>query len=324
VLDWSGYEAPAMWADFKLRYPDTPVDFTLFDSDSDLLTKVEAAEQADLIHPCAGWLEQYVEQGLMAEIDTTKLKNWKHVPEKFKLAGQVNGKQYFVPWDWGFSSLLYRTDKIPEGITSWSALMDPRYKGHIAMWDDGPTAGMVASAIHSYDFQKITPEQLSLIQQEWVAQSQLVHSYWVNEPDLMATLVSGDVWLAYAWQGAYGQLLEQDIPVAYADLREGRLSWICFYGILQGSPHYELALQFLDAKLGLLTGQNLVSQYYYGHASQQVMQGITDQTLKQVFSLDDPSILDTSTLSPQVSRAQRQAWTALWDEVKRGAVPSRP
>src|SRR6185437_1682896 len=106
---------------------------------------------------------------LAQEIDTSKLKNWDKVPDAFKQIGQINGKQYFVPWDWGFSSILYRTDKIPN-VDSWDVLFDQQYKGHLSMWDDGPGAVTVSAYIHGYDEKNITDDQLAAIKAEWTAQ----------------------------------------------------------------------------------------------------------------------------------------------------------
>ncbi len=72
---------------------------------------MKAGDQADVFHPYTGWLQFYADEGLAAEIDTSKLTNWDKVPDSFKKIGQVNGKQYCVPYDWGFSSILYNTEK---------------------------------------------------------------------------------------------------------------------------------------------------------------------------------------------------------------------
>jgi spermidine/putrescine transport system substrate-binding protein len=140
VLDWSGYDAADFWIDFKNTYPNVTMNFEIGASDADIYAKMKAGDQADIFHPYTGWLQFYVDEGLVEEIDTSKLTNWNKVPDNFKAIGQINGKQYFLPWDWGFTSILYRTDKVPEGVDSWAALMNPKYKGHISMWDDGPGA----------------------------------------------------------------------------------------------------------------------------------------------------------------------------------------
>ncbi|HLA97950.1 MAG TPA: extracellular solute-binding protein [Anaerolineales bacterium] len=316
VLDWAGYDAEDFWTDFKNTYPNVNVNFEIGASDADIYGKMKAGDQADIFHPYTGWLQFYVEEGLVEEIDTSKLTNWDKVPENFKEIGQFNSKQYFIPWDWGFTSILYRTDRVPEGIDSWSALMDPRFAGHLSMWDDGPGAVTVSSYIHEYDETAITEDQLAAIKEEWIAQRSLNLFYWAGEPELVDAMKSGDIWVAYAWQGAYALLLGEGVPVAYANPKEGRNSWVGVYGIRKGTENYELALKFLDSKLAEATGNNVVNLFYYGHSNQDVMTGITDETLKQAFSIDDPAILEKTNFTPNLTAEQRDAWTAMWAEVK--------
>ena len=316
VLDWSGYDQAIFWADFKSTYTNAKVGFETGQSDADIYGKMKAGDHADVFHPYTGWLQFYVDEGLAAEIDTSKLKNWGAVPEEFKKIGQIGGKQYFVPWDWGFTSILYRTDKVTTPIDTWGALLDPKYKGHISMWDDGPGAVTVSAYIHGYDETAITADQLAAIKAEWIAQRGLNRTYWAAETDLTAAMKSGEVWVAYAWQGAYATLLTDGVPVAYASPKEGRNSWVGVYGIRKDTPNYDLALRFLDAKLGTVTGNNLVSNYYYGTANGDVMKSITDENLKQAFSVNDPSILQKTNFTPNLTAQQRDDWTAMWTEVK--------
>jgi spermidine/putrescine transport system substrate-binding protein len=279
---------------------------------------MKAGDQADIFHPYTGWLQFYVDEGLVEEIDTSKLANWDRVPDDFKAIGQIDGKQYFLPWDWGFTSILYRTDKVEGEIDSWSALLDPAYSGHISMWDDGPGAVTVSSYIHGYDETNITDEELEQIKAEWSDQREHNLSYWAAETDLVPLMQSGEVWVAYAWQGAYATLLAEGVPVAYADPKEGRNSWVGVYGIRKGTENMDLALRFLDEKLAETTGNNLVTNYYYGHTNGDVMSGITDETLKEAFSVDDPNILQNTNFTPNLTAEQRDAWTQMWTEVKAG------
>jgi spermidine/putrescine transport system substrate-binding protein len=184
------------------------------------------------------------------------------------------------------------------------------------MWDDGPGAVTISAYIHGYDETNITPDELTAIKQEWIAQRDLNLFYWSGEPELIQGMQSGDVWVAYAWQGTYAQLLSKGVPVAYITPKEGRNSWVGLYGIRAGSPNYDLALKFLDDKLAVATGNNVVNEFFYGDSNQDVMNGITDPTLKQAFSINDPSILQHTNFTPNLTAAQRDAWTAMWTEVK--------
>ena len=318
VYDWSGYDGEIFWQDFKNRYENVDVTFDATGaSDADIYNGVKTGTHTeDLFHPYTGWLQFYVDEGLVQEIDTSKLKNWCKVPDSFKALGQFNGKQYFVPWDWGFSSVLYRTDKI-QSIDSWGALLDPQYNGHIVMWDDGPGAVTVSSYVHGWDEKAITAEQLAQAKAEWTAVLAANPTRWLAEPELVDSFENGDGWLAYAWQGAYATLLANGkVPVAYADPKEGRNSWVGVYGINAASTNVDIALRFLDEKLGDLTGNNLVANYYYGTSNQDVMASITDETLKDAFSVDDPSILEKTNFTPNLTAEQRDAWIAMWSEAK--------
>jgi spermidine/putrescine transport system substrate-binding protein len=315
VLDWSGYDAEDFWIDFKNKYANATAAFEFGVSDADIYGKMKAGSQADVFHPYTGWLQFYVDEGMVEEIDTSKLANWDKVPESFKALGQFNGKQYFVPWDWGFSSILHRTDHIAT-VDSWDVLLDPQYDGHLSMWDDGPGAVTVSSYIHGYDETAITDEQLASIKAEWTAQAPLNKTYWAAETDLIPLVQSDEVWAAYAWQGAYATLLGEGVPVAYANPKEGRNSWVGVYGIRKGTPNLDLAHRFLDEKLSDATSTNLPNLYYYGAANSDVMAAITDETLKAAFGIDDPSILETTNFTPNLTAEQRDAWTLMWADVK--------
>ena len=151
VLEWAGYEAPRTSGPTS-RPPTRTCRWT---SSSGPPTRTSSARwrtdsTADVFHFYTGWQQFYVDEGLVQEIDTSKLTNWDKVPEAMQELGQIDGKQYYVPWDWGFTSILYNTAQVDE-VTSWDVLFNADYDQHIAMWDDGPAAVTVSSYIHGWD-----------------------------------------------------------------------------------------------------------------------------------------------------------------------------
>ena len=315
VLEWAGYDAPDFWTDFQEANPDTEVNFEFGDTDANILALMQGGSEADIFHFYTGWQQFYVDEGLVREIDTSKLENWDKVPVEYQVLGQIDGKQYFIPWDWGFTSILYNTEEVPE-VTSWDALFNEDYAGHISMWNDGPGAVTVSSYIHGYDETSITDEQLADIEAEWIAQKPLNAFYWSSETELCPAVSDGTVWVAYAWQGCYALALSEGAPVAYADPEEGRNSWVGLYGISANTDSYELALEFLDQKLAETSCGNAVTLFYYGCANGEVMAAVDDEFLIEVFSLDDPAILEKTNFTPLVTEEQREAWTSMWERVQ--------
>jgi spermidine/putrescine-binding protein len=316
VLEWSGYEAEDFWTDFAQANPDAEVSFEFGDTDANILALMEGGSQADIFHFYTGWQQFYVDAGLVQEIDTSKLANWDKVPDDYKELGQIDGKQYFVPWDWGFTSILYNTEHVDE-VTSWDALFNEEYAGHISMWNDGPGAVAVSSYINGWDETDLTDEQLAQIEQDWIAQKPLNAFYWAGEyTDLCPAVQDGTVWVAYAWQGCYATALAAGDPVAYANPEEGRNSWVGLYGISATSDSPELAHEFLDLKLAETSCGNAVTLFYYGCANGDVMAAIDDPVLVEAFGIDDPSILESTNFTPLVTQEQREAWTAMWERVQ--------
>ena len=124
VLDWPGFDDKKFYEDFDKKYPDAAKVDTKQD-DAAIYSAVKLGYHADIIHPYTTWLQRWVDDGLVEEIDVTKLANWNKIPESLKAIGRcgtssgelrcspgLNGKQYFIPWDVGFSSILYRTDLV--------------------------------------------------------------------------------------------------------------------------------------------------------------------------------------------------------------------
>ena len=75
-------------------------------------------------------------------------------------------------------------------------------------------------------------------------------------------------------------------------------------------------MKFINEKLSEATANNVVTEFNYGVANGEVMNSISDPTLNQAFSLDDPSVLERSNFTPELTAEQRDAWTSTWTDVK--------
>ena len=316
VLEWAYYEVPEMWVEFGLEHPEVEVTFNFGADDPEIFAKTLAGSGEDIIHLYTPFLQFYVDEGLVQPIDTSKLANWDKIPQGFADSCTIDGVVYCVPWDWGFASILYRTDKIPDGVDSWTALFDEQYAGHISMFDDGPSAVAVSTYILGYDEQNLSDAQLDEIKQMWLDQANLNLFYWGDEASLEAGFTSEDIWIAYAWNGAYYRLLSAGVPVDYIDPSEGRNSWIGQYAISATTENYDLALEFLDGKLGEQTATNLLVLYAYGHVVPEYFDVVTDELLIQALSLDDPGVLDRTNFTVPLSSVDRDRFNELWAEVK--------
>ena len=137
VQDWAGYEKEEFWQPFIDQHPDTRVEYSFVADDAESFAKAQNNNDVDVMHPCANYFKLFVENGLVQPIDTSRLKYWDTIYPDLAEIGQVDGKQYFIPWDWGFEALLVRTDKVQSVPQAWADLWNPEYKGHVSIIDAG-------------------------------------------------------------------------------------------------------------------------------------------------------------------------------------------
>ena len=127
VFDWSGYEDPGFFASYMAKHGDEAPSYSYFGSQEEAFTKLMSGYSADLAHPCSDAVRKWVAADLIQPLDESKLTNWADMlPEIKEVDGIVlDGKLYMLPFEWGNTGLIYRTDKIPSENISLDLLADP-------------------------------------------------------------------------------------------------------------------------------------------------------------------------------------------------------
>jgi spermidine/putrescine-binding protein len=317
LLDWSGYELPEFWTDFASMYPQVKVEFSFMSESADSYAKMKSGFMADLVHPCSNFWKIMVDEGMLQPLDTSKISNWKDVNPALAKQGEFDGKQYWAPWDWGFESILVRKDLVQNVPTMWADLWKPEYKGHIALYDSGETAHVIAAlALGIQDPWSTTPEQDAQIKQKLLELMPSVLTVWSSQTELEQMIASGDVWVAAsAWNASYVNMLNQNLDVVYIDPAEGRAGYLCGFAIPSTSENVNLALAMIDAYLAPASQAKLANEYGYGIVNNAAIP-LVDPNTVTLLSLQDQNIISRTVFYKYLTPAQRDAWTSVWSEVK--------
>lgn len=316
VLEWSGYEQPEFWKAFAAKHPDVEVDYTFFAEDAEAYAKLQSGFSADVVHPHIGWLTLYVENDLLQPIDTSKLSNWSKVMPELAQLGQVDGVQYLVPWEWGYDSILVRTDKVQDVPDSWADIWDPQYKGHVSIYDSAEAAVVMTALALGYDPYELTDAQLEEIKQKLVELKPNLLGYWSDYTEINQQVASGEVWVAAnTWPDAYVAVKAEGVPVEYINPAEGRIGWVYGFAIPKSSKNPDLAHDYIDATLADDAMLYMATSYGYGASNGAIVSQL-DPEIVQVMQLDTPDVLREARFFESLTEEQRQAWTTLWDEVK--------
>lgn len=317
MLDWAGYEIPEFWGEFAANYPNVQVDYSFLTESAEVFSRLETGFEADLVHPCSNLWQLLVDNDLMQPIDIAKISRWSGIPESLAAEGQFDGEQYFVPWDWGFESVLVRADLVEEVPTSWADVWDPQYAGRIAINDSGEAAHIITALSLGYDDPwATTPEQDEEIRQKLLELAPNVLTYWSGQTELDQVLASGDAWVGVgAWNASYVSLLGEGYEVEYIVPEEGRTGFLCGFGIPASSENVDLAHEMIDAYLADDAMAYLANEYGYGIANTDALPAV-DPEVADLLSLNDETVLDSTIFYKSLTEEQRENWTNTWSEVK--------
>ena len=321
VLDWAGYGndgGQAMFAQYVKQYPNDKPQFTYMTNEADALAKLHAGLKPDLFRPYVGWVKYFATSGLVQPWDTSKIPNFKHLNPFMVKAGQVNGKQYGIPEDWGFDAILYRSDKVKPKSKSWGLLYDERYKGKIAWFDDPVENLTIAGLLFGFkDPWNQTDDELKRSQQFLISKKPLVRTIWSSETDLWQLFGSGDVWIALAWPNDWVQMKKKGLPVVYMHPAVGKqrpIAWVGMFMLLNGSPRPDLAHAYVNSWSSAQSGKWLEDNYGYGHSNTLARPSSSD--LLRALQLTNPKAVGWPNAYLDRDVPRRALYAKLWEEVK--------
>lgn len=287
VFDWAGYEDPEFYVSFTDKYGDTPT-YAFFSDEEEAFQKLRSGFQADAAHPCAQSVPKWIEAGLLAPLDTSKITAWNDLETSFRdiPAFQKDGKYYFVPVDWGNTGLTYNTELLPaEEAATLQSFADPKHQGRVSLpdgVDDAYALGFLAVGVK--DWASATPEQFKAASDFLRAVHKNVRTYWTDGASLAQLMQSGEVYLAWAWNETFSTMSAEGHPIAMKrDTKEGSSSWVCGYSRLANAPGSEEKFyEFVNAWLEPRTADYMVNSWGYGHSNATAMAAMSAEDLAAI------------------------------------------
>jgi spermidine/putrescine transport system substrate-binding protein len=318
---WATYDDPNLHKAFTAKYGHEP-NHSTFGEEEEALQKMRSGYRPDIAHPCSYSVPRWFEAGIIKPIDASRLKNYADVfPELKTIKGTIkDGKPLFVPFDWGNSSVLYRTDLVDSNTDSWMLLFDEKYKGRLATYDS--VDGAVSSAALLLGFKNIgtlDDDQLAKVKDLMIKQKPLLRYYWTDQSSVEQGLASGELVAAYAWNASVVQLKKQGVPVAYMNPKEGILTWVCGMALVVGATGDEqAAYDFIDAMIEPESGQYMIDSFGYGHSNHKSFELVKPERLAELGLKDPAALFKQGVFFEETPTAFKEKYIQMFEAVKAG------
>jgi spermidine/putrescine transport system substrate-binding protein len=317
IFDYEGYDSKPLWTGYAKQFPNRKPHWAFFNSDQEALARVLAGFRPDVAHPCSGYVKSWVDANLLQPWDTSLISNFPDLNKGLVTKGQINGKQYQIPSDWGFISVMYRNDKVHPDENSLGLLFEgKKYPGKIT-WYDNPAdmmflGGYVVGAADPFN---MTDDELAAVKAKFVEAKPYIRNFWNSETAMQQDFASGNVWITYAWPSDW-VAVKKKVPTTYMKPKEGYLAFDCGFGLMAQTKNYHHAHDYVNAWVSPHSGEWLLNNFAYGSSNTKVDLNKVPAQLVDVFHLRDPGIIASDQVHVLRYNANQAKYNRIWQEIK--------
>lgn len=275
LFAWSEYVPQALLDGFT-EETGIQVNYDAYASNEEMYAKISAgAIGYDLIQPSDYWVGVMSRQGLLEELDLSKIPNLSNVDPNLPYDLYDPGHKYTVPYQWGSVSLAVNTDKISKPITSYKDLWNPDYAGRIVLLDDErQVIGMALLAL-GYDPNTTDPDELDQAKELLL---ELVPGVKLFDSDTPSTaFLTGEADIGLIWNGEAAIAHGEDPAITYVYPEEGTVFWYDNLAIVKGAEHIDAAHAFMDYVLRPEVSLLITAEFPYSNPNLEALNLLQSQ-----------------------------------------------
>jgi spermidine/putrescine transport system substrate-binding protein len=272
----------------------------------------------DVVQIAGPFIPPMADQGVLQPIDMSKIPNAKALYPDFakpEYAFGKDGKQYGVPFVWGYDSLLYNADKVAQS-DSFGVLFDEKYKGHIGLRDDA-FFGLSTAALYLGKDKPFALEAKDLqdVKKFLISKKPIIRTFWSSFADVTTLMKNGDIWATAGWLPIYWVLKQTEkMNVRYPVPKEGAPGWVACMVIPKETKSVEAAHRYINWMLSADWAMPIArDKGYYSTGSLGVPS--LPAEIKQALNYDELDAL-MKRLKWSGFPPNLQDWTEAWTEFK--------
>lgn len=245
LYNWGDYTNPELLKKFEAE-TGIRVTVTDYDSNDTALAKIRAGGHGfDMVVPSANYLPIFVEEGLVMELDHSRLANIGNIAPEWQDVEWDPGRAHSVPWQWGSTGIMVNTS-VYQGDINTSALwldVPDELKGKINVTPEMNDIVNMAVWYFGGETCSEDPEVLKKARDALIA----AKPDWISMDYGATEKMSNNDWAATVyWNGAALRSRLNNPDVAFGYPREGYPLFMDSVAILSDARNVDGAYKFLD------------------------------------------------------------------------------
>jgi spermidine/putrescine-binding protein len=241
---WTEYIPPDMQECFEL-VSGVKVNRDEYSANEEMYAKLSAGGTSyDLVQPTDYIVSLMIRQGLLQELDHTKLPVLKNFDPNYMNFAFDPGNKYTLPYQAGTDAIVVNTAAVTNIPQAWADLWKPEYAGKMVFLDDSRAVIGATLLTLGYDVNTKDPAQLDEAKKKL---AELVPNIKLFDSDSPKTaLIAGDVELGMTWTGEAFLAQKEKPTIKYVYPTEGAIIWQDNWAMPKDAPHADAAYAWLN------------------------------------------------------------------------------
>jgi len=191
IICWTEYIPQETFDGFETE-TGVKVNVTYFSSVDEMLAKVttSAKDTYDVIMCGTSYYNAFLEDGIIEEIDKSKLSNIGNISDEFLKSEYDPEGKYGIPYMGANAVIAVNTDVIKDEITGYQDLLNPQYADSIVVIDDARAVVGMASMAQGYDINDTSDEALAAASSYLEQLKPNIHAFNGDSPKTL--LINGE------------------------------------------------------------------------------------------------------------------------------------
>ena len=222
-----------------------------FDSNEMMYTKLQAGDAYDVLVPSDYMIERLLEMDMLQPLDLEKIPNKELLAEQVKNLPFDPDNTYSIPYFWGSVGLVYNENNVdPAEVEEqgWSILKNPKYAGHIFVYDSERDAFLMPFKALGYSANTSDPAEIEEAYQWLLELNDTMEPAYVTD-EVIDGMISGNKDIAVVYSGDAAVILDENEEMRFSMPKEGTNIWFDSMVIPANAENPALAHEFINYML---------------------------------------------------------------------------
>jgi len=318
VYTWSEYIKEELIDVFKMN-TGINVIYDTYESTDEMRAKVTPGQSGyDVVMITDFMIPEFVELGLLAELDSRLLPNTVHLDEKFKNPSYDPDIKHSIPYLWGTTGIGWNSAKVTDPVASWADVFEPgrvqKYSKTVTMLDDMRETIGAALKYLGYSLNDLDDGHLNEAKQVLLAQKPYLAKY-TGALEYIPGLAAERFMISHAYNGDVFVAQEDNPDVSYTIPEQGCTLWVDNMTVLKNAAHPVAAHAWINYIMDPTVMATISNSRYYANPNKDAIPFLNTDVADDPGIYPPPDVYAKLEIMKPVTPVELEKYQKVWLDV---------